>query len=311
MSDEAQNDYQRWKRSFLAMSPEKRGVIGVSAIVALIVVTVVVIIAVAAGGQSVQPGKNAYADGYNMAKVVIGNFGTHGITCKQVAAVALRPSSGTPQKDLIDGNEPKYKQGVIAGCEAELGASRSHNAPGVSPSAAATPAPATYTYQDGWNAAEGVTEVDLMAAAGQQIPPTYPLSLFDENYCRDTDPNGISADSTIGAPNPGSVWFQGCVAELEANPPAPPVITSSSPGYSEGYSLAEQQWTGGTGSLQDPTFAQENLDSYGGATGWCDEYADPEFEYAPQVTGVGTDANPADDPAVAGCIAALNALGLQ
>lgn len=166
--------------------------------------------------------------------------------------------------------------------------------------AAATPSAVvpSYSYQDGWDAAAKATYIDLEVASSQD---QHGADIFtsqedDNDWCINNDPNrdGTGGNNSYGVFRSGdsSVWYEGCMAELEAHPPKPPVITPNTPGYSEGYAL---------GMKADP-------DPYGGPQEWCDVYADSDYTYAP---GNGQDQNPEDDPAVVGCLAALRARGFQ
>jgi hypothetical protein len=215
-------------------------------------------------------------------------------------ASASAPSASTTSPVSKGGSSRGSSSGGSSGSSADVGSNGSSGgatAPGFGTTG--LPAADAPEYTDGWNAAKGVTEVDVMAAAGQQMPTTDALSLLDANYCTNNDPNGPGGDVYYGGTHlAGSPWFVGCLSELVAYPPASPVITPSSPGYSVGYALAQQN---AAAPANDSMTAQD----------WCDEYADSGWEYAPTVAGVGTDVNPADDPAVVGCIAGMQSQGVQ
>lgn len=171
-------------------------------------------------------------------------------------------------------------------------------APDTSPAATTPSAVAPgYSYQDGWDAASKATYIELEVASSQDQngADVFTSQEDDNDWCISNDPNpdGTGGNNTDGSTSgDSSVWYEGCMAELEAHPPKPPVITPNTPGYSEGYAL---------GMKADP-------DPYGGPQEWCDTYADSDYTYAP---GNGEDQNPEDDPAVVGCLAALRARGFQ
>jgi hypothetical protein len=158
----------------------------------------------------------------------------------------------------------------------------------------------SYSYQDGWDAATKATYIDLEVASSSPPGAGIFTAQEDDNvWCIDNDPNG---DGTGGNNSDGSrfgdssVWYEGCMAELESHPPEPLVITPNTPGYSEGYALGKEA---NRGLFVTDIFSPQ---------GWCDTYAVFDYTYAP---GNGQDTNPKDDPAVVGCLAALRARGFQ
>jgi hypothetical protein len=128
----------------------------------------------------------------------------------------------------------------------------------------------------------------------------------DNDWCIATDPtpDDYGGNNTDGSFTSGdsSQWYQGCMGELEQHPVKAPTIGPSAPGYSEGYSL---------GAKEEPNLAAFNMGSpvtLSQARSWCDEYADPDYTYAPDG---GQDTNPNDDPAIVGCIAGMKSKGAR
>lgn len=178
------------------------------------------------------------------------------------------------------------------------------------PAATETPTPdatlpgvPSYSYQDGWDAATKATYIDLEVASSQDQHGTdiFTSQEDDNDWCINNDPNpdgtgGNNSDGGVFRSGDSSVWYEGCMAELEAHPPKPPVIAPNAPGYSEGYAAGME--------ANRALFVTDIFSPQG----WCDIYADSDYTYAP---GNGQDANPEDDPAVVGCLAALRARGFQ
>lgn len=193
-------------------------------------------------------------------------------------------------------NEPDAPLGTLAATEWIDGC--------MAGSSSVQQAEAQDTYQSGWKAAQKATYASIQAAVIQAQDQVPGAQEADNDWCIANDPTpddtgGNTADGSFTSGD-SSQWYQGCMGELQAKPPKPSVAGPSTPGYSVGYSL---------GAKEEPDLAAFNLTSpvtVSDARSWCDEYADPDYTYAPDG---GQDTNPDDDPAVVGCIAGMKSKG--
>ena len=140
-----------------------------------------------------------------------------------------------------------------------------------------------YTGEDGYAAASKATAADIYGDGENG-------STGNAAWCSNNDPAPGGDDNgptSLGETVPTTPWYQGCMSELEANPPKPAPVSTSSPDYQAGYSAGEH--------------ANTTDLSIHGAEGDC-ELSAP----------YGTDGSKQDPDSafVQGCVAAIKARGL-